>query len=41
LSAALRDLEELLGAPAVPGDATYFGKAEGYGLAGPYLTDML
>jgi hypothetical protein len=49
LSAALQALEKLLDAPAVPGDATYFGKAEGYGLAdpdlidgrGPDLTDML
>ncbi|GAA0933536.1 hypothetical protein GCM10009549_57790 [Streptomyces thermoalcalitolerans] len=39
MSAALRALEELLGTPAVPGDATYFGKAERYGPADPDLID--
>ncbi|MBY8886643.1 hypothetical protein K7472_17475 [Streptomyces sp. PTM05] len=33
LSAALRDLDALLGVPADPGESTYFGVTEGYGLA--------
>ncbi|WP_330349795.1 hypothetical protein [Streptomyces sp. NBC_00582] len=49
LAAALQELELMLGAAAEPGDPTYFGRAEGYGLEmpdlidglGPDLTDML
>jgi hypothetical protein len=49
LAAALRDLEGLLGRAARPGDPTYFGRAEGYGMQmpdlidglGPDLTDLL
>lgn len=48
LAAALQALEALLDAPATPGDATYFGRAEGYGIEvpdvidgrGPDLTDL-
>ncbi|POX38644.1 hypothetical protein C3486_22085 [Streptomyces sp. Ru73] len=49
LAAALQELETLLGTAAEPGDATYFGRAEGYGIEmpdvidgrGPDLTDRL
>ncbi|MFD9421523.1 MULTISPECIES: hypothetical protein [unclassified Streptomyces] len=49
LSAALRDLDGMLGITAEPGEATYFGVAEGHGLKspdvigglGPNLTDSL
>ncbi|WP_246212625.1 hypothetical protein [Streptomyces abyssomicinicus] len=41
LAAALRDLEALLGAPAQPGDPTYFGQADGHGIAEPDLIDGL
>ncbi|WP_257003959.1 hypothetical protein [Streptomyces sp. SA15] len=49
LAAALQALESLLGTAAQPGDPTYFGRAEGYGVEtpdlidgrGPDLTDML
>ncbi|MFJ2897737.1 hypothetical protein ACIO87_22965 [Streptomyces sp. NPDC087218] len=49
LAAALRDLDVLLGTTAKPGDPTYFGKAQGYGIEmpdvidgrGPNLTDRL
>ncbi|MGW4889418.1 hypothetical protein [Streptomyces murinus] len=49
LAAALRDLDGLLGVPAEPGQPTYFGRAEGYGVGepeaadgrGPDLTDLL
>lgn len=49
LAAALRNLDELLGIAAEPGEATYFGVAEGFGLRatdiidgmGPDLTDLL
>ncbi|WNE97492.1 hypothetical protein PS467_20230 [Streptomyces luomodiensis] len=49
LAAALRALDSLLGTPARPGEPTYFGCAEGYGIAepdeidglGPDLTDQL
>ncbi|WP_259670216.1 hypothetical protein [Streptomyces sp. ID38640] len=36
MSAVLRNLDELLGIGAEPGEATYFGSAEGHGLPGPY-----
>ncbi|MEV6583308.1 hypothetical protein AB0M92_34755 [Streptomyces sp. NPDC051582] len=39
LTAALRDIEALLGIGAEPGEATYFGRAEGYGLKAPDLVD--
>ncbi|MGW2647749.1 hypothetical protein ACWC2T_23165 [Streptomyces sp. NPDC001393] len=49
LAAALKDLETLLGVMAEPGEPTYFGRAEGYGVGepevedgrGPDLTDQL
>ncbi|WP_211279172.1 hypothetical protein [Streptomyces longwoodensis] len=49
LAAALKELEVLLGVPAEPGEATYFGTAVGYGVMepdvvdgrGPDLTDQL
>jgi len=49
LAAALAELDALLGATAVAGDATYFGRAEGHGIEvpdvidgrGPDLTDRL
>jgi hypothetical protein len=39
LAAALRELSALLGVPAQPGDPTYFGHAEGYGMVAPDLID--
>ncbi|MBT2509841.1 hypothetical protein J7I98_29040 [Streptomyces sp. ISL-98] len=49
LAAALQALDSLLGVAAEPGEATYFGRAEGYGIQvpevldgrGPDLTDLL
>ncbi|WP_431039177.1 hypothetical protein ACQYWQ_13445 [Streptomyces sp. P6-2-1] len=49
LAAALGDLDALLGVKAEEGETTYFGRAEGYGIAmpdvidgrGPDLTDRL
>ncbi|MET8183854.1 hypothetical protein [Streptomyces sp. NPDC005336] len=49
LAAALRDLDSLMGVAAEPGEPTYFGVAEGYGIKapdiidgrGPDLTDLL
>ncbi|MFJ7946461.1 hypothetical protein ACIQ6K_22820 [Streptomyces sp. NPDC096354] len=49
LAAALQALDSLLGTTAEPGDATYFGRAEEYGIEmpdvingrGPDLTDLL
>ncbi|WP_326847347.1 pentapeptide repeat-containing protein [Streptomyces kaniharaensis] len=41
LAAALQELDGLLGVEAEPGGATYFGKAEGYGLEAPELIDGL
>ncbi|MFD9339676.1 hypothetical protein ACFWBF_35660 [Streptomyces sp. NPDC060028] len=49
LAAALRSLDGLLGVTAEPGEPTYFGVADGYGIKvpdiidglGPDLTDML
>ncbi|MCX4865413.1 hypothetical protein OHU11_19880 [Streptomyces sp. NBC_00257] len=41
LAAALRALESLLGATARPGDPTYFGCAEGYGIEMPDMIDGL
>jgi hypothetical protein len=49
LAAALQALDALLGTAAEPGEATYFGRAEGYGIEvpdvvdgrGPDLTDQL
>ncbi|MFC8714230.1 hypothetical protein ACFUCQ_30600 [Streptomyces sp. NPDC057197] len=39
LAAALKDLDDLLGTVAEPGEATYFGGAEGYGVAEPMMVD--
>ncbi|MCX5377635.1 hypothetical protein OOK34_14295 [Streptomyces sp. NBC_00091] len=39
LGAALAELDELLGVPAEPGEPTYFGMAEGYGLVAPDIID--
>ncbi|MCX4660113.1 hypothetical protein [Streptomyces uncialis] len=49
LAAALKELDDLLGVACEPGEPTYFGNAEGYGVApadlidglGPDLTDRL
>ncbi|MFD0376231.1 hypothetical protein [Streptomyces sp. NPDC127112] len=49
LAAALRELDELLGVAAEPGEPTYFGMAKAYGLEdaelvdgrGPDLTDLM
>ncbi|WP_327679265.1 hypothetical protein [Kitasatospora sp. NBC_00458] len=41
LAAALRELDDLLGVEAEPGERTYFGKAEGHGLEDPDLIDGL
>ncbi|WP_254709411.1 hypothetical protein [Streptomyces lunaelactis] len=49
LAAALQALDSLLGVAAESGEATYFGRAEGYGIQvpdvldgrGPDLTDLL
>ncbi|MFF4952523.1 hypothetical protein [Streptomyces chattanoogensis] len=41
LAAALRDLDGLLGIEAEPGEATYFGVAEGHGLKAPDIIDGL
>lgn len=39
LAAALKELDGMLGVAAEPGEATYFGVAEGYGVADPEVTD--
>jgi hypothetical protein len=39
LASALKALESLLGVAPEPGDATYFGRAEGYGVEVPELID--
>ncbi|MBY8886641.1 hypothetical protein K7472_17460 [Streptomyces sp. PTM05] len=39
LESALRAVEAELGVPAEPGEGTYFGIADGYGLAEPELDD--
>ncbi|GGV82257.1 hypothetical protein M3765_16495 [Streptomyces thermoviolaceus] len=39
LAAALKELDDMLGVAAEPGEATYFGRAEGYGVADPEVTD--
>ncbi|MFJ4770736.1 hypothetical protein ACIP88_16700 [Streptomyces uncialis] len=39
LAAALKALDELLEVPCEPGEFTYFGSAEGYGVAAPDLID--
>ncbi|WP_329135713.1 hypothetical protein [Streptomyces sp. NBC_00670] len=39
LASALKALESLLGVAPEPGDATYFGRAEGYGIEMPDLID--
>ncbi|MFE3115627.1 hypothetical protein [Streptomyces niveus] len=39
LSSALQELVQLLGVEAEPGDPTYYGRAEGYGLAAPDIID--
>lgn len=41
LTAALQELDALLGTPGEPGDPTYFGHAEGHGLEMPDLIDGL
>ena len=49
LASALKELDDLLGVPAEPEQPTYFGSADGYGVAepevidgrGPDLTDQL
>ncbi|MFF4012279.1 hypothetical protein [Streptomyces sp. NPDC001717] len=39
LATALRELDQLLGVEAQPGEPTYYGRAEGYGLRAPDLID--
>jgi hypothetical protein len=39
LASALQVLDSLLGVAAEPGEATYFGRAEGYGIHGPEVVD--
>ncbi|MFD4766290.1 hypothetical protein [Streptomyces niveus] len=39
LSSALQELVQLLGAEAEPGEPTYYGRAEGYGLEAPDTID--
>ncbi|GAA3763818.1 hypothetical protein GCM10023082_66230 [Streptomyces tremellae] len=41
LTAALQALDEVLGVTADPGDSTYFGAAEGYGLARTDPEDLI
>ncbi|MFF9479237.1 hypothetical protein [Streptomyces sp. NPDC014733] len=41
LAAALRSLDMLLGVAAEPGEPTYFGVAEGYGIKAPDIIDGL
>ncbi|THA82451.1 hypothetical protein [Streptomyces sp. A0592] len=41
LAAALQELEQVLGVAAEPGEPTYYGRAEGYGLGAPDLIDGL
>ncbi|MFJ8614474.1 hypothetical protein ACIRD4_01260 [Streptomyces clavifer] len=39
LSSALQELFQLLGAEAEPGEPTYYGRADGYGLEAPDIID--
>ncbi|MEU9236488.1 hypothetical protein AB0D36_29370 [Streptomyces subrutilus] len=39
LASALRELDQTLGVAAEPGEPTYYGRAEGYGLQAPDLVD--
>ncbi|WP_406366333.1 hypothetical protein [Streptomyces sp. NBC_01546] len=39
LASALQELDQLLGVEAEPGEPTYYGRAEGYGLEAPDLID--
>ncbi|WP_322985125.1 hypothetical protein [Streptomyces sp. S584] len=39
LSSALQELVQALGVAAEPGDPTYYGRAEGYGLEAPDIVD--
>ncbi|MEU0688215.1 hypothetical protein [Streptomyces uncialis] len=39
LAAALRALDDMLGVACEPGELTYFGQAEGHGVAAPELID--
>ncbi|MET9570644.1 hypothetical protein ACFYNW_27010 [Streptomyces virginiae] len=41
LAAALREIEQVLGVAAEPGEPTYYGCAEGYGLKAPDIIDGL
>lgn len=41
LAAALRALDDMLGVACEPGELTYFGRAEGHGVAAPELIDGL
>ncbi|MFI1649625.1 hypothetical protein ACH4XT_22150 [Streptomyces avidinii] len=41
LAAALRELDQVLGVAAEPGEVTFYGRAEGYGLAAPDIIDGL
>jgi hypothetical protein len=41
LAAALRRLDDVLGVAAEPGEPTYFGVAEGYGIKAPDIIDGL
>ncbi|WP_078906892.1 hypothetical protein [Streptomyces sp. NRRL S-378] len=41
LAAALQEIEQTLGVAAEPGEPTYYGRAEGYGLAAPDIIDGL
>ncbi|MFD8577641.1 hypothetical protein ACR3S4_23040 [Streptomyces sp. CH8.1] len=41
LAAALRELEQVLGAAAEPGEPTYYGRAVGHGLGDPDIIDGL
>ncbi|MFD8632891.1 hypothetical protein [Streptomyces sp. NPDC059533] len=39
LTSALQELDQLLGVDAEPGEPTYYGQAEGYGLRAPDIID--
>ncbi|WP_392892974.1 hypothetical protein [Streptomyces sp. LN699] len=41
LASAIQELEQVLGIPAEPGEPTYYGLAEGYGLQAPDIIDGL
>ncbi|MFI7358098.1 hypothetical protein ACIBTP_29780 [Streptomyces avidinii] len=41
LAAALREIDQVLGVAAEPGEVTFYGRAEGYGLAAPDIIDGL